>query len=105
MKTVGLDFFHISGFLCFLLYSCPREEYTSGPKGDLEGANNIWAVCIIYVAYPVIVVGGIYAGYFSPTEAAAVTVTYAVILEIVIYRSFSLKAIPSIALSTGVVFF
>lgn len=40
---------------------------------------------------PVIVVGGIYSGVFTPTEAAAIGVTYALILSMVVYRTLSWK--------------
>lgn len=53
--------------------------------------------------FPVIVVGGIYAGVFSPTEAAAVSVLYALVLEILVFRTLRVHEIPAIALSTGVV--
>jgi len=39
---------------------------------------------------PVIVLGGIYTGIFTPTEAAAVAVAYALFVELVIYRRLSL---------------
>ncbi len=40
---------------------------------------------------PVIILGGIYSGVFTPTEAAAVAVAYVVIVEMVINRSFGLS--------------
>lgn len=55
------------------------------------------------LGFPVIVIGGIYAGVFSPTEAAAVSVLYAVILEVAVYRELSLKDLPKLALNTGLV--
>jgi len=55
------------------------------------------------MGFPIIVIGGIYAGFFSPTEAAAVSVLYAAILEIGIYRELSLKDLPKLALNTGLV--
>lgn len=53
--------------------------------------------------FPLIVFGGIYSGIFSPTEAAAVSVLYAFILEFFIYKSITLKDVPKIALRTGVI--
>ncbi len=38
---------------------------------------------------PVVVVGGIYSGIFTPTEAAAIGVTYALFLSLLVYRSLS----------------
>jgi tripartite ATP-independent transporter DctM subunit len=51
----------------------------------------------------VIVIGGIYSGWFSPTEAAAISVLYAVILEVAVFREISLRELPEIALSTGLI--
>jgi len=55
------------------------------------------------LGFPVIIVGGIYGGVFSPTEAAAVCVLYAVILEFVVFRSLKATEIWSIAKSTGLI--
>ncbi|MEE4304003.1 MAG: TRAP transporter large permease [Wenzhouxiangella sp.] len=53
--------------------------------------------------FPVIIIGGIYSGYFSPTEAASMSVAYALLLEMVIYREVKLSDLPGVALSTGMI--
>lgn len=53
--------------------------------------------------FPLIIVGGIYGGIFSPTEAAAICVLYAIVLELIIFRSIKLKDIMDIAVSTGAI--
>lgn len=55
------------------------------------------------MGFPVIVIGGIYAGFFSPTEAAAVSVLYAVVLEVFIYRELKPRDLPKLARDTGLV--
>jgi tripartite ATP-independent transporter DctM subunit len=55
------------------------------------------------LGFPVIIIGGIYAGIFSPTEAAAVSVLYAAILEIGVYRELKIHDLPKLALNTGLV--
>ena len=55
------------------------------------------------LGFPVIIVGGIYGGIFSPTEAAAVCVLYAFILEFLIFRSLKSPDIWAIAKSTGLI--
>jgi C4-dicarboxylate transporter, DctM subunit len=55
------------------------------------------------LGFPVIIMGGIYFGVFSPTEAAAVSVLYAAFLEIVVYREMSWRDLHRTALSTGLV--
>ncbi|MRX50149.1 TRAP transporter large permease subunit [Paracoccus sp. S-4012] len=57
---------------------------------------------------PIIIMGGIYSGMFTPTEAAAVSVVYAILVEMVIYRSMGLGRLISVtqraAVSTAVIF-
>lgn len=55
------------------------------------------------MGFPVIIVGGIYAGLFSPTEAAAVAVLYALILETAVYQSLTLHRLVDSCLQTGVI--
>jgi tripartite ATP-independent transporter DctM subunit len=40
---------------------------------------------------PVVIVGGIFSGMFSPTEAAAITVVYAIAIDLIFYRELTLK--------------
>jgi tripartite ATP-independent transporter DctM subunit len=58
---------------------------------------------LLPLGFPLIIIGGIYTGSFSPTEAAAVSVAYAVILECFIFRSVKIRELPDVALSTGVI--
>jgi len=53
--------------------------------------------------FPIIVIGGIYTGIFSPNEAAGASILYALILEMIFYRSLKISEIPAIALETGVI--
>jgi tripartite ATP-independent transporter DctM subunit len=55
------------------------------------------------MGFPVLVVGGIYGGFFSAVEASAVAVAYALILEVVIYRQVSIRDLGSLAMSTGMI--
>lgn len=60
-------------------------------------------------AMPVLVLGGIYSGIFTPTEAAAVSVVYALIVEFFIYRDMDLKKLnkvltDSVLLSSALLF-
>ena len=50
--------------------------------------EGVWGLML-----PVIVLGGIYAGIFTPTEAAAVSVVYALFVELAIHRELTLKAL------------
>lgn len=50
---------------------------------------------------PVIIMFGIYSGMFTPTEAAGVTVVYALFVGMFIYKTIKLKDLPSIFLSSA----
>lgn len=58
---------------------------------------------LLPLGFPLIIIGGIYSGTFSPTEAAAVSVLYAALLEFGVFRALSPRELPRIALSTGLV--
>ena len=53
--------------------------------------DGFWAVLT-----PVIILGGIYGGYVTPTEAACVSVFYALIVCLFIYRTISIKDVPQL---------
>ena len=42
---------------------------------------------------PVVIVGGIFSGLFSPTEAAAITVVYAIAIDLIFYRELTFKGL------------
>ena len=45
---------------------------------------------------PIIIIGGIYSGVFTPTEAAAVAAVYGIVVGLFIYRELELKDFPQI---------
>ncbi|MFQ3230791.1 TRAP transporter large permease [Reinekea sp.] len=76
----------------------PTEEKASWTQRFKSIQKALWPLM-----FPVIIVGGIYGGIFSPTEAAAVCVLYAVFLEFVVFKSLKLPDIYAIAKSTGLI--
>jgi tripartite ATP-independent transporter DctM subunit len=50
----------------------------------------------------IIVIGGILIGWFTPTEASAIAVLYALLLAVVVYREVKIKDLPKIFLQCGV---
>lgn len=76
------------------------------PSGDKYSWMQRLVTCrraILPLLLPVMTIGGIYSGMFSPTEAAAISVLYALILEVLIFRRVKLSDLSSIALSTGLI--
>ncbi len=58
---------------------------------------------------PIIILGGIYGGVFTPTEASAVAVFYALLVGVVIYREIGVKSLAAVlrrsAISSAVIMF
>ncbi|MBL3528581.1 MAG: TRAP transporter large permease subunit [gamma proteobacterium endosymbiont of Lamellibrachia anaximandri] len=48
------------------------------------------------IPLPIIVLGGIYSGYFAISEAAAVTAFYVLVVEVLIHREISLRRLPQV---------
>ena len=55
------------------------------------------------LALPLLILGGIYGGWFTATEASALAVAYALVVAVFIHRELPLAAIPRIAAESGVV--
>ncbi|MDF2798556.1 MAG: transporter large permease [Devosia sp.] len=104
--VVGL--FLAGVFCCYVLFYAYRHDI----KGDAPlpwserlkvVGRGIWALGL-----PVVLLGGIYSGLFTPTEAAAVSVAYALIVEVLIYRHMKLgdvfKVATGAAVTTGTIF-
>ena len=72
----------------------PREHFDL--TEFLEAMRRgIWALLL-----PVILMGGIYSGYFSPTESAAVAVAYAFFIELFVHRELSVKQLFGVVVET-----
>ncbi len=58
--------------------------------------EGIWALFM-----PVLILGGIYSGLFTPTESAAVAVVYALLIEVYVYRDLGFKDLADVTAGTG----
>lgn len=90
--------FSIYSFIYASIHKIPTEPKASWGERGRALYRALWPL-----GFPAIIIGGIFAGIFSPTEAAAVSVAYAVILEGFIFRTMGIKDFYATALSTGLV--
>ncbi|WP_417616187.1 TRAP transporter large permease [Oceanisphaera sp.] len=93
----------IALFSLYCIWYAKRHNIPVEPKASWAERLTSIRRAVWPLGFPAIVVGGIYGGVFSPTEAAAVCVLYALILELVIFRSIKIRDVFDIALSTGAV--
>ena len=70
-----------------------RKIESEVQKFNLKEALMVTKDSIFAVLAPVIVLGGIYGGIFSPTEAAAVSVFYAIVIGFFVYKELTVKTL------------
>jgi C4-dicarboxylate transporter DctM subunit len=58
---------------------------------------------LLPLGFPALIIGGIYSGIVTPTEAASFAVLYAIIVEAVIYKEITFSDITKAALNTGLI--
>jgi C4-dicarboxylate transporter, DctM subunit len=82
-------------------YRAWRNDYPRMPRaswGECLRAlrNSFWGLFLI-----VLVLGGIYSGLFTPTEAAAVAAVYAFVIAVFVYREMKLSDVPTVLLKAA----
>lgn len=93
-----LFFFSTYSMIYATIKGVPTEPRATWPERFKAMREAVWPM-----GFPVIIIGGIYGGIFSPTEAAAACVLYALILEFIVFKSLKASDIYAIAKSTGLI--
>jgi len=78
-----------------------RKKMPRQPRADFKtllrtGREAIWGLLLI-----VIIMGGIYLGLFTPTEAAAVSAVYAFVIAVFVYRDIGLAQVPAVLIESA----
>ena len=82
-------------------YIARKNDYPRMPKATwgerlVAFKDSIWGLMLI-----VVVMGGIYSGIFTPTEAAAMAAVYAFIVAVFVYKDMPLKKVPKVLLDSA----
>jgi C4-dicarboxylate transporter DctM subunit len=82
-------------------YRAWRNDYPRMPKASLAHRlrtffDSVWGLLLI-----VVVIGGIYSGTFTPTEAAAMSAVYAFVVAVFVYRDMPLRKVPKVLLDSA----
>ncbi len=97
------------GLLILVLFSiysviyAIRNDVPTEPRSGWGDRARAVRQALWPLGFPAIIIGGIYGGVFSPTEAAAACVLYALILELIVFRSMSIGDVYDTAKSTGLI--
>jgi C4-dicarboxylate transporter DctM subunit len=74
----------------------PRMPRTSWAERFTAFRESVWGLLLI-----VIVLGGIYSGVFTPTEAAAMSAVYAFVVAVFVYKDMGLRDVPKVLLGSA----
>ncbi len=77
-------------------FNYPRLPKATWAQRGKAFKDSIWGLLLI-----VVVMGGIYTGMFTPTEAAAMAAVYAFIVAVFVYKDLSLKDVPRVLLNSA----
>jgi C4-dicarboxylate transporter DctM subunit len=95
----GIMLATLLGFTTF--YRAWKNDYPRLPRATWGESFVAFRKCIWGLLLIAIVLGGIYAGWFTPTEAAAISAVYAFVIAVFVYRDLSLKDVPKVLLGSA----
>ena len=89
--------------MCILSYFlCGKKGIKAQGKFSLINVIKSFRDSFLALMMPVIILGGIYGGIFTPTEAAAVAAVYGLIIGMFVYKELSFKDLPSVILKATI---
>ncbi len=77
-------------------FGYPRMQRAPWSERVRAGRESMWGLLL-----SVIVIGGIYTGIFTPTEAAAVSAVYAFVIAVFVYKDLRLADVPRVLLTSA----
>lgn len=75
----------------YVYFKCKKLGIQDEKTYSKEEKKQVWKESILALMYPVIVLGSIYSGFATPTEAAAIAFVYVVVIEVFVYKTMSIK--------------
>jgi tripartite ATP-independent transporter DctM subunit len=89
-----------AALMCAIMVVARRRGFPAEPPVPWRAIPPIFLAALLPLALPGILLGIIYSGIATPTEAAAIAAAYALVLAFVVYRSISLVQLGSVILET-----
>ena len=94
-------------FICLVLcvvahFLCKKQGFEPSKKATRQEKIQAFKDAILAILMPVIILGGIYSGVFTPTEAAVIAVFYGLIVGVFVYKEIKLSGIPRILTDSAI---
>lgn len=83
--------------LCITIFLiAKKKKYPVHKRASFKECLQMMKSTILALLMPVVIMGGIWSGYFTPTEAALVSIIYVLFVILVIYREMTISDIPRV---------
>ena len=89
-----------AALMLYVYFYSKKRNYPVYPKANFKERGKAFVEALPALLTPAIIIAGIFSGIFTPTEAAAVTSLYALVLGIFVYKSFNIKMLRKILKDT-----
>lgn len=90
------------GLIIVALIQGHRRAYPRGTPFNIATIGRTLMSAIWGLLAPLIILGGIFSGIFTPSEAAVIAVNYAILISLLVYRDLSLAQLYRIVVRAGV---
>ena len=90
-----------AALMVYMYVVATQRDYPRDPKTPTKEVLVAAWKAIPALFMPVLIMGGILSGMFTPTEAAGVTVVYAALVGAFVYRKLTFKNLPKVLLTAG----
>ena len=87
--------------MVYMYFVAKKNDYPRDPKTPGKEVLIAAWKALPALFMPVLIMGGILSGMFTPTEAAGVTVLYAAVMGAFYYRKLTFKSLPKVLLASG----
>jgi len=90
------------GLITYAVWYSNKHGYPASEKLPAREVGRRFMASLWGLMTPVIILGGIFSGYFTPSEAAAIAVDYTLLIACLIYRSLNFKKFYELVVGAGV---
>ena len=87
--------------MAYIAFIANKRDYPRGEKSTLRQFIKSTVIAFPALMTPVILLGGIYTGVVTPTEAGALAGIYALLISVLVYRSLGLKQLLEVIVETA----
>ncbi len=83
-------------------YIAKKRKYPEGKKLNLKNILFHFKTAFFGLLTPIIILGGIFSGFFTPSESAVIAVDYAIIVALFIYRDIDYRQLYAVIVNSGI---